>query len=173
MSRVQKANNLFGDSDYNLWAMVQLTRQVMSAAREIELSQYGISTIEASLLFVIHAIEETGKPATPAEIARWLARKPNSVTELLTRMAKKGLVRKVSSSPGSHTKRIVLTGEGQRAYDRSSERLSIHHIISRLTEDERRNLWSYLEKLRNGAMEELGAKQTAPWPTPDGWRFED
>lgn len=152
------------DKDYALWAMVQLTRQLMSAARGAELSAYGISNIEASVLFVVQAIDRSHRRATPAEISRWLFRKPNSVTELLNRMIRKGLVQKVDDAKRKNTKAIVLTAKGQEIYDQSSGRVAIHHIMSCLSPQERRQLWSLLEKLQNQSLSELGINREAPWP---------
>ena len=80
------------DQDYNLWVLLHQAKDAVFKAREKELSQYGISAMEAAALFIIQAI---GDKATPAEISRWIFREHHTVTALLSRMEKKGLITKV------------------------------------------------------------------------------
>lgn len=84
-------NYSFVDQDYELWVLLHQPRDAVFKAREKELSPYGISTMQAAVLFIILAI---GNEATPTEISRWLLREPHSVSNLLSRMEKEGLVTK-------------------------------------------------------------------------------
>ncbi len=157
---------LIGDDDYNLWSMVQLTRQLMSSSRDREVSEYGISNIEAIVLFMIQIIRETGRKATPAEISRWLYQRPHSVSELLKRMEKKGLIRKVAEKDRKNWKNVMLTSKGLAVYDQTSGRQTIHNILSCLSDEERRELWSIMGKVRDRAAGEMGVKKVMPWPAP-------
>ena len=80
------------DKDYELWVLFHQTCDAMARARVAELRESGISRIQAAALFVIKTLKV---PATPAEISRWLFREPHTVSGLLDRMQKQGLVRKV------------------------------------------------------------------------------
>ena len=77
------------DRDFKLWVLLHQTRDAVHKSAEKELRRFGLSPMEAALLFAVHAI---GERATPAEISRWLFRESHSVSGLLDRMEKKGLV---------------------------------------------------------------------------------
>lgn len=149
------------DKDYNLWVLLRQTRDAMSKAREGELEKYGISSIQAAVLFTIQAI---GPNATPAEISRRLVREPHSVSGLLNRMQKQGLIRRVKDLPKRNMVRVVMTQKGEEAYRQSTRRLSMHETISALTEEERNQIWNLLEKLRDRAMKLAGIGYELPFP---------
>lgn len=149
------------DKDYNLWVLLRQTRDAMSKARERELEKYGISSIQAAVLFTIQAI---GTEATPAEISRRLMREPHSVSGLLNRMQKQGFIRRVKDLPRRNMVRVVMTEKGEEAYRQSTKRFSMHETISVLSEEERSQLWNLLEKLRDRAMKLAGIGYELPFP---------
>lgn len=138
----------------------------MASAREMELRESGLSNTEASVLFITQVIEHIHRQPTPTEISRWLYRRPHSISALLNRMAKRGLLRIVTGQGGKNTKRAVLTDKGRQLYEQTSGRASIHNIMSCLAAEDREKLWSSLEKLRDAAVKEVGIKQVMPWPRP-------
>lgn len=133
----------------------------MAKARRKELFQYGITPVEASALFTIQAI---GYKVTAAEIARWLLREPHSVSSLLARMEKKGLVRKIKDLEKKNLIRIMLTQKGRQAYYRSTKRESINRIMSCLSTGEHQQLRAYAEKLWYKALEDLGIRSKQIFP---------
>lgn len=154
--------NFSTDQDYNLWILLSQTRHVIARARKKELRKYNISAIQAGALFVIHAL---GDKAIPAEISRWLFREPHSVSELLNRMEKQGLVKKVRDLERKNQVRVVLTEKGRETYSHQSTNPEpIGRIMSSLSDEERRQLRSYLLKLRDSTMKELGMEQEIPFP---------
>ncbi len=150
------------DEDYNLWVLLHQTTDAALRARQKELDQFDISVIEVGVLLVIQAI---GEKATPSEISRRIFREPHSVSALLNRMEKKGLVRKTQDLDRKNLVRVSITEKGQQAYDKSTRRKSIYKIISSLSEEERQQLRSCLEKLRNKAFKELTVEYKPP-PLP-------
>jgi len=131
------------------------------ACRDKELRRYGISTIEAAVLFSAQSI---GNKATPAEISRWLLRKPYSVSGLLNRMEKKGLIKKTRNLDRKNLVRITLTEKGKQAYYQSIERKCIHKVMSTLTKEEQQLLKSCLERLRGTAIKYSGTKYEPHFP---------
>ena len=154
-------NYLSVDKDYTLWGLLIQAKDMVFKAREKELRQYGISPEEAAVLSIVHFL---GDRAMPAEISRWLLRKPHTVSGILSRMEKKGLVRKTKDLHKRNLVRISLTGKGEQAYNQSTNIESIHQIMSSLSEDERQQLGSYLKTLRDKALKQLGIDQP---PFPD------
>ena len=123
--------------------------------------QYNISASRGAVLFAIQAI---GEEATPAEIARWLFREPHSISELLSRMERDGLVRRVKDLCRKNLVRIVLTEKGREVYHKSTKRELVCEIMSSLSEEERQQLRSCLQKLRDKALKELRIEHGIPFP---------
>jgi len=150
------------DEDYNLWVLLHQTTDAALRARQKELDQFGISVIEVGVLLAIQTI---GKEATPSEISRRIFREPHSVSALLNRMEKKGLVKRTQDLDRKNLVRVSITEKGRQAYDKSTGRKSIHKIISSLSEEERQQLRSCLEKLRNKSFKGLVVEHIPP-PLP-------
>lgn len=160
-----EAVDLLSDPDYNLWVLVQHARDSMAAARTKELDEYGISIVEAAVLFVIQVAEQSGDiQATPAEISRWVFRKSNTIAALLNRMEKKGLVKRVNDLHKRNLVRIAITDTGQTVFKKSAKRKSLRKMMSVLSEEQRQQLWASLSLLRDSALKQLGAKQKPPFP---------
>ncbi len=88
-------NQLFNDPYYNLWVLLRQTTDIIFKARGKELRQYGITVRQAAILFIIQAI---GGKATLTQIANWLFREPHSVSAVLMRMEKDGLINRVKKT---------------------------------------------------------------------------
>ncbi len=151
-------------SDYYFWILFSQTWVAISKARQKELTPYNITEIRTALLFIIELI---GHDATPAKISRWLFREPHSISEILNRMEKQGLVRKVKDLERKNQVRIELTEKGRECYKTSLVPESIPKIASVLSEEERKLFISSLVKLREAAIKYAGMKYEIPLPPLD------
>ena len=140
------------DRDYNLWVLLNRARDAVLKARQKELQRYNISASRAAAVFVIEAI---GDKARPAEISRKLFREPHTISGLLSRMEKKGLVRRLKDLDKKNLIRVVLTKKGREAYHQSTKRESIHQIMSSLSEEQQQQLASSLQTLQDAALKWL------------------
>ena len=140
-----------GDQDYELWLLLRRAGQAVKRNRDRELSQYGLSSVQAGVLVVV---EELGDKAIPAEISRHVLREAHSVSSLLTRMETQGLVKKVRDLDKANLVRISLTDRGRQALRQSGKRESIRRVMSVLSEKERHALMSSLKKIRDEAIKE-------------------
>ena len=147
------------DRDYQLWSLIRQKRDTISKARGKELSQYGISGVQSSILFTILLIEQVGAVATPAEITRWQFREPHTISTLLTRMECEGLVSKVKDLERKNLVRVTVTEKGLRQYELARKRGSIHHLLSVLTTEERQQMSYTLRKIRDNALHDLGESE--------------
>jgi len=154
-------NQLSMDEEFKLWVLLKQVRHAIYDAVERELRQYGISPTEAAVLSVLKAV---GKNVTPAEISRWMFRKPHSVSGLLSRMEKKGLVRKAKDLSRKNLVRVTMTEKGEQAYSRSTKIDSVARITSSLTRKQRQQIMRCLEILRASALKEIGEKEELPFP---------
>ena len=137
-----------GEQDYRVWWLLAQVRHLMHQARENELNQYGITAIQAAILLIIDTID--GK-ATTSEIARWFLRKPHTIGALLNRMEKQGLITKTKDINNHNRVTASLTEKGRQCYSQSLKRESIREIMSCLSGEERQQLESSLDRLRDMA----------------------
>ena len=143
----------YEDEDQDLWMLLTHARYMVLRAREKELQRYGISPEQASLLFMVQALENK---ATPTALSRHLLRQPHTLSALVDRTAKRGLVRKVKDLDRKNLVRVEITEMGVKAYDQSTKRGPIHRIMAELTPEEKRKFRKYLEKIYAQARREIG-----------------
>jgi DNA-binding MarR family transcriptional regulator len=120
--------------------------------RENELQKFGISTVEAGTLYVIKAIGRTEGKVTPSKIAKGMLRQHHTVTALLKRMEKKGLITRSKDPDNKGALIIQLTEKGEAARKQSKNRDSLHRVMSVFSEDEKERLEEYLFRLRDNAI---------------------
>lgn len=147
------------DEYFDLWNALSETRDAIVRVREIEASQSGISTAQTKLLFFVQAVDG---PVTPAQLSRLLFRESQSVSGILTRMEKQGLVKRVKDLDRKNQVRVVITEKGRQAYSQSIRRKSIQRIMSSLSEEDRQRLKSYLQILKDEAIKELARVRLEP-----------
>ena len=143
----------YEDEDQDLWLLLTHARYAVFRAREKELQRYGISPEQASLLFTVQAMDNK---ATPAALARYLLRQPHTISALVDRMARRGLVKKVKDLERKNLVRVAITEKGQKAYEQSIRRGPIHRIMGELSPEEKKKFRRYLQKLYTQARKEIG-----------------
>ncbi len=149
------------NQDYDLWILLMQVKNAIFKAREKELSRYGLRPGRAGVLHVVHTM---GATATLTDLSHSLLRERHSISELVGRMEKEGLVRKVKDRDRKNRIKVGMTKKGQRAYQKSAERKAIHDIMPCLSEEEHQQLRSCLEKLRDRALEVLRMDIKPPLP---------
>jgi DNA-binding MarR family transcriptional regulator len=97
-----------------------------------------------------------GDRVTPAEISRQMFRESQSVSELLHRMERDGLIAKVKDLKRKNMVRVELTKKGHEQFEVARRSGSILRITSRLSVEQREQLTECLEIIRNAALDELG-----------------
>lgn len=136
-----------------LWTMLHQARDAISRLREKELHKLGISTAIAEVMFTI---ENIGSEATPTKISRHLLREFHSVSSILSRMEKKGFVKKVNDLKKKNAVRVYLTDKGRQVYKEAKKRESIFDILSCLSEKDGQQLALSLKEIRDEAIRTLG-----------------
>ena len=139
------------DELWNLWWMFLQTRDAAFKARQRELLRYGVTLRQSGVLTIVMLKGRT----TAAEIARWIIQEPSSVTGLLNRMEKQGLIKRIINPHKVGPVGIVLTAKGRRVYQKTQNRETVRQIMSVLSASERKNMESYLKKLRLQSMKTL------------------
>jgi len=142
------------------WKLLFLTFKALDRAREIELEQIGVTTIQAD---VLHALKTAKEPVTPSMLSRWLYREPHSISGLINRMEEQGLVRKSKDLGKKNLVRVTLTKEGERAYQQTLGVKVFPKILSCLSKKELDNLKACLNKLQTKALETMRDLQPLPY----------
>ena len=140
------------DEYFMLWVLIAQTKDAILKARERDYARFGISNERRAVLW---DIQNNGGCSTPAEIARNLFRELHSVTELLKRMEKDGLIA-TSRASGRSKVEVRLTDKGHDILSQSLHNETDTRIFSVLNKKEREHLASCLWKLRSKALQDLG-----------------
>ena len=148
------------------WSTFNQAYWVVIRAAEAELRALDLTMIQAAVLYWVRTSKE---PPTPADLSRLLFRRPHTVSDLLNRMEKQGLVRRKRDSKRKNVSRVVLTEKGEEAFRRQKEVGAVARILSELTPKESETIQTALEKLRRKAIEELKSGLSAPY----GWKGQD
>jgi DNA-binding MarR family transcriptional regulator len=144
-----------------LYILLNQARDAALAAREKELSQYGISASEAS---VIDAIALNDNNITPAEISRRILREAHTVFGILKRMEKKGLITRERNTHRKNIWQISLTEHGLQAFEQSAKQKSVDEILSFLSDKDAERLLSYLRDIRNQSIIYKNGELNLPSP---------
>jgi len=145
-------SRLASDEYFMLWVLIAQTTDAILRARELEYARYGISNERRAVLFIV---ENNGGRVTPVEIARDLFRELHSVTELLARMEKDGLVVRHKGTGRSKVE-VSLSEKGRDVLHESLSSETEKKIFSALTKKQRERLSMYLWKLRGRTLQQLG-----------------
>jgi DNA-binding MarR family transcriptional regulator len=140
------------DEFFLLWVLIAQTKDAILRAREQEYARYGISNERRAVLYII---QDSGGSTTPVEIARYLFRELHTVTELLVRMEKDGLVAR-HKGPGRARVQVRLTKSGMDVFRQSLNNETDRMVFSALTKRQRERLAQYLWRLRERTLERLG-----------------
>lgn len=144
----------FMNREYNLLMLAGLTVNAILKARQNQVKELGLTTSQFHLLLLV---SELGEEAFPAEIARWMMLKPPTVSSLCNRMERDGLIVRRSYKNNKKLKRITITKKGEEALAHlSNEKDILTTIMNSLSQEEYRQLWALLEKLRGVALSLAG-----------------
>ena len=125
----------------------------MFLAQQKEMAQHHITPRQAYVLFVLANLSHT---ATLAELSKYTERGISNISIQLTRMEKDGLVKKTRETPKSAQLKFELTEKGSNLEKRCNIKTSDKTIMSVLSEEERQQLISMMDKLRNKAIKYKG-----------------
>jgi MarR family transcriptional regulator, organic hydroperoxide resistance regulator len=150
------------DKDYTLLTQLLQVADIFVKVRERELLPQNLSATSAAILFLVEAM---GKDVTPAKISRMLLREPHSVSGILMRMEKQGLLKRTKNMERKNLIRITLTAKGENTLKMAMKKEGVKHVLSKISDDQRRQLKQTLIALKEAGMKELHLSPKAlPWP---------
>ena len=147
------------DPEINLYILLDQTRDLVTNAVELELKHLRMTQPQVKVLTML---SREDRPVTLDELANWTLKEFNSVSTLINRMEKKGLVRKIKKD-GDLKTYIALTEKGSDLYHKQVTERSIHLILNELSQEEKKQLKDLLMKVRNTTRELMGLDFKPPF----------
>jgi len=158
----------FDNLDKGAWVLLRQNYNLVFKCQDRVFSEYGLTTEQHLVLMTIKRISG---PVRITDIARWLDRSVNSVSMIIDRMVKAGLVRRTRDRKDRRTVFVTMTSKAEEAYIPATAagwRL-IQEILSPLSDEDKRNLIRLLETIRDktydylepgGVVEEIKVDET-------------
>jgi DNA-binding MarR family transcriptional regulator len=140
LNQINLLNEQNYNTSFNTWRLLDSVRSVIGRLRNIELAKIGLSPEQSGIL---QTLITSGGKSTIAQLTILGLRLRHSVSTLLERMQKKGLVNKIKY-PKQKEFEIVITEKGQNKYDKITI-VPIDTIFSFLSSEEIQRLSHYLK----------------------------
>ena len=137
---------------FDTYRLIGMTSDIFRKSRQRELLQYGITSHQAAVLQILFKL---GGSATTANISSQLLRKRHSVHELLMRMVRAGLLKKIDDSNRKNGVRVEFTDRGLVAYHQAKEMKDFQHVLSSLSKKQRKQLRTYYRTLLKASRENI------------------
>jgi len=147
------------DPEINLYILLDQTNSIVTNAVETELKHLRLTQPQVRVLTML---SRECRPVTLEELANWTLKEFNSVSTLINRMEKKGLVKKTKKE-GDLKTYIRITEKGSNLYHKDVTERSIHLIFGKLTAQEKTDLDSILKKVRDTTRDLLGMDYRPPF----------
>jgi DNA-binding MarR family transcriptional regulator len=147
------------DPEINLYILLDQTDGIVTSAVELEIKHLKMTQPQVRVLTML---SRQDKPATLDELANWTLKEFNSVSTLINRMEKKGLVKKTKTN-GNLKTYVTLTEKGSELYHKQVTERSIHLIFDKLSSEEKKQLDSTLKKIRDTTRDLLGLDFKPPF----------
>ena len=138
-------------SDYNLWVFLDGTGFAMSRLRQLELARFNVSVEQYMILTIL---AQSGFSVKAREIEDCIFRQPNSVSTIISRMIKNGLVVREKRRFGKSSD-IVITERGKSLLNQITD-VAIELAFSDLKKSEKMRLYRCLNATLSNARNLLG-----------------
>ena len=129
-----------------LWLLLPRVGDALNLCQDLVFSKYGITTEQWRVLACI----KSRGPLRPVDIASLLERGPNTISQLVDRMVKAGLVRRTRDRKDRRAVFVSMTDKGKEAIEPAVPAgwEFVHRLLSPLSYDEQRALASTLETIK-------------------------
>ncbi len=130
-----------------LWFMIHRTHDMLKMCEDQVFAEYKLTTEQ---YLVLMAIMYLGEHARPTDIAQWLGRSTNSVSMIVDRMVKAGLLRRARSRNDRRVVNVFITSKAENAL-KPAIRAGweyVWKIISPLPDEDRHTFMRLLETVQ-------------------------
>ena len=141
-----------------LWFLMHRDYALLKGCEDQVYGEKGLTTEKFSILAAITYINE---PARITDIAQWMGRSTNSISMIIDRMVKAGLVRRVRSRGDRRVVRVIITSKGQDAVEPAMQAgwEFIHKIMLPFSHEDRHTFAKLLETLRYETLNYLNPEE--------------
>ena len=101
----------FKESRLMVWLLCHQCHNLVSRCEEVMSNSRDITPEQHSVLM---AIRYANDPVKPTDVARWLDRRTHSISLIIDRMQKRGLVKCIRDLPDRRSVRLVMTNKGEK-----------------------------------------------------------
>jgi DNA-binding MarR family transcriptional regulator len=154
LSRMNETR-VHADIRHKVWELLHHTNALLIKYADVKLlEERGISYQQ---FMVLYMMDRTGTSASATQIAELLDRNPNTLSTILDRMEKNGLVKKVRDKKDRRFVRIVMTKNGKNKLEKTIEsgQAIIEKLATPFSEEELKTFAALIEKLLNQTYEVL------------------
>jgi DNA-binding MarR family transcriptional regulator len=146
------------DATIRLWLFAFQTGDVLKTCTEQLLSEYHVTTEQYDVLV---SIKYLGDRVNITDIATWLKRSTNSISMLVDRMVKAGLVRRVRDRVDRRVVYVTTTSKAENILELASPVWwqLIKEILSPLSYEDRRNFISLFQVINRKALEYVNPRK--------------
>ena len=129
-----------------LWLLLRRVGDALALCQDSVFGKYGLTTEQFG---VLSSIKSRG-PLRPTDLSHILERTPNSISMLVDRMVKAGLVRRTRDRKDRRVVTVSLTSKGEAAVEPAIPAgwEFIHQILSPLSQNDQRSFASMLETVK-------------------------
>lgn len=143
MSQIDIENKNTNIDVFRLWKLLDHTKFMIGRLREMELARFGLTPEQVHVLDILF---QSGGTSTINEIVELTMRQHHSISTLINRMTRQGLVNKTKNTEDKRIFKVIITEKGQTLLKKVS-RDSIMDTFTSLTEEEKIELDAHLHKL--------------------------
>jgi DNA-binding MarR family transcriptional regulator len=142
-----KADLEVTNTDLRFWYLIHRTRDWFRVCEDEIFREHGLTTEQYA---VLAAMKYLGNPTRPTDVARWLERSTNSMSIIIERMVRAGLVKRVRDNNDRRVVRLTITGKGENALKPAilTGVEFIRKILSPLSRADRHTLVTLLETVK-------------------------
>jgi DNA-binding MarR family transcriptional regulator len=127
-----------------LWQLLGSANHAIGSIRQQELNKHRIPIRQFQ---VLRTIQDLGSKATLVEVAKLVEREVHVISRQTVLMEKDGLIRRNKITPKSNLLKLELTEKGFKMINAGKPSKSIDTIFSFLTEDDRQQMISILNRM--------------------------
>jgi MarR family transcriptional regulator, 2-MHQ and catechol-resistance regulon repressor len=160
MSQQENENRVTSIDVFRLWKLLDHTKFMVGRLREMELAAFGLTPEQVHVLDILF---QNGGSTTINEIVDLTMRQHHSISTLINRMARQGLVNKIKTADDKRIFKVVITDKGLALLKKVS-RDSIINTFDSLSDEEKTGLDAYLHKLLIKAYSLLGKEYKPHFP---------
>ncbi len=136
------------------WFLSHRTHELLRRCEDQVFGEYNLTTEKYTMLATIKYLDD---PVRITDVARWAGRSTNSVSMIIDRMVKAGLVKRVRDRIDRRAVRLVITSKAEKALKPATQAglEFIREILSPLSNEDKRTFVTLHEVVKYKALEYL------------------